>query len=679
MTSLYIPYLDNTVPLASGHVTAADIVRLGDGGFAAAYVDPTSTERILLQEFDEDGAPTGRDVFVFLPSGFNRAYGLDLLENPDGGFTLSYTAQNTNTGAQTLFATNYSENLFLQPTLSDLGAISFPQKTADSIMLSTGLRAFAIEQTSTIASSIAVNITGPLNNTLTRIQIPVTPTDLRQTQLVELTNGQVVVVYTIASGASVTTNYAIIDPLDVTATPQQGVVPHTGGALTGAMAAIATPAGGFIVYGFDDSPSARLRATEFDSAGSVVGSTVVDPDQRNSQPEWIEIVTYDDGTYRLIWADDSVDGAGVSDPADGHLYSIHFNADGSARSGTVDHFLLDGEPGNIAPTAEDAYAFAAYGEHGFVATLTEASTTLHNNAIGLFSVQFFGAGTDLDDYETIWNGTDFDGKRGNDFIIGTDVANMIRGGDGQDVIRGMGGDDLIFMDDHTASSESNVYIDRAWGGDGNDRIENTFGSSWQDGGAGRDVLLGGTGSDSMVGGAGGDVLRGRSGDDSMAGNGARDILTGGAGHDTLDGGDGDDTLRGSSGEDLMFGGRNNDLIIGGTGDDTIFGGAGRDVITGRSGADVMTGGAGQDVFVFDRFETNLYNSDNDALFEDHITDFELDRDVIRFTSGSGVSTINDLTITHADGVAEIAWDGGFVIVTILTETGSLSASDFEFV
>jgi Ca2+-binding RTX toxin-like protein len=67
----------------------------------------------------------------------------------------------------------------------------------------------------------------------------------------------------------------------------------------------------------------------------------------------------------------------------------------------------------------------------------------------------------------------------NDIIIGSNIANVLRGEDGHDIIDGLDGNDTLY------------------GGDGHDHLR---------GGAGNDVLIGGNGVDTLVGGAGNDIF-----------------------------------------------------------------------------------------------------------------------------------------------------------------------------
>ena len=80
------------------------------------------------------------------------------------------------------------------------------------------------------------------------------------------------------------------------------------------------------------------------------------------------------------------------------------------------------------------------------------------------------------------------GGSGNDFMVGSAFANILRGGGGNDNLTGEGGNDTLYGD------------------------------------AGDDSLLGGLGADKLYGGAGGDVLDGEAGADTFTAGGGNDFL-----------------------------------------------------------------------------------------------------------------------------------------------------------
>lgn len=83
------------------------------------------------------------------------------------------------------------------------------------------------------------------------------------------------------------------------------------------------------------------------------------------------------------------------------------------------------------------------------------------------------------------------------------------------------------------------------------------------------TISGGGGNDTLFGGAGVDTIDGGADDDVINGAGGNDILTGGAGVDTLTGGAGNDTLTGGTGVDTLTGGAGTDNFIFASGDTGI--------------------------------------------------------------------------------------------------------------
>jgi len=174
--------------------------------------------------------------------------------------------------------------------------------------------------------------------------------------------------------------------------------------------------------------------------------------------------------------------------------------------------------------------------------------------------------------------------------VGTDFANRINGGHGNDTIDGLGGKDTLI------------------GWEGADTIH---------GGGGQDRATGGAGGDSIAGGSGRDVLFGNGGNDTLNGNGGPDLLNGGGGRDKLSGGGGNDTLNGGAGYDTLNGGAGNDTLKGGSGHDTLNGGAGNDRLIGGAGGDRLTGGTGADRFVFTAIGQSPPGAGHDRITDFH--------------------------------------------------------------
>jgi Ca2+-binding RTX toxin-like protein len=171
------------------------------------------------------------------------------------------------------------------------------------------------------------------------------------------------------------------------------------------------------------------------------------------------------------------------------------------------------------------------------------------------------------------------------YVVGTERADKLYGGDGDQQIQAGDGNDTIY------------------GLDGNDAVAAGEGNDLVSGGAGVDTLLGEGGNDTLVGAhwqeQSEEYIDGGAGDDFLFGRG---ILLGGAGQDTIDisgsswvvdGGDGNDTIRLGS---EIFAPASEILL------QELHGGAGDDVVdlTGLPAGSVvglLDGGEGVDTLV----------------------------------------------------------------------------------
>jgi Ca2+-binding RTX toxin-like protein len=199
-----------------------------------------------------------------------------------------------------------------------------------------------------------------------------------------------------------------------------------------------------------------------------------------------------------------------------------------------------------------------------------------------------GAGNDI---ETGLGGSDtISGFAGNDTLDGGAGADLLKGGSGNDRLIGGGDSDTArFTGDRSAYS---VIFDTSNGHlliSGPDGEDDLFGVEWlqfadqtiaaptsppppvQTGSTGNDVLGGTTGTDTVSGGAGGDSIAAGAGADSVDGGTGSDSIQGGSGGDSLAGGDGNDTVSGGTGNDLIIGGS-------GAGDDAYDGGSDIDTV-----------------------------------------------------------------------------------------------------
>ncbi|MGI9385692.1 MAG: M10 family metallopeptidase C-terminal domain-containing protein [Methyloligellaceae bacterium] len=270
------------------------------------------------------------------------------------------------------------------------------------------------------------------------------------------------------------------------------------------------------------------------------------------------------------------------------------------------------------------------------------------NGFGVFGTALTDAGIEhLYDIEDVWMGS------GDDDVTGTDLANELRGGGGQDALRGLGGDD------------------RLEGGSGNDTLIGGNGSDWLFGEGGNDTLKGGGGADTLFGGIGDDIIGGGNGTDYLDGGAGTDTadytysnddwtvsLTfenatrAGGGTETLRSfesikmGGGDDSVRGTSTGNILEGGGGNDALFGLNGSDWLYGGNGGDELNGGQGNDFLYGGTGND--------TASYRDATAAVRVD--LNFQAQQDTV----GAGLDSL--ISIENLEGSDHDDWlfgdDGG---------------------
>ncbi|EFL88146.1 peroxidase family protein [Ahrensia sp. R2A130] len=241
-------------------------------------------------------------------------------------------------------------------------------------------------------------------------------------------------------------------------------------------------------------------------------------------------------------------------------------------------------------------------------------------------------------------------------IGGTNDANIIRAGNGNDTVWGDGGDDEI----HGGLADDHLY-----GGDGDDVIFGDDGVDFIRGDDGDDEIHGGTEDDAITGGKGNDVIFGDAGFDALLGGDGDDVIHGGTQDDEILGGEGHDLLFGDNGNDALDGEAGDDILIGGRGDDALVGGAGDDLLIGGQGADAMDGGVGgYDIASYETWNSTFATGtpgiqgltidlDDSALSTGHARgDSYLDIEELRGTQH------NDIIFGSADPAAPDAIFGG---------------------
>ena len=215
------------------------------------------------------------------------------------------------------------------------------------------------------------------------------------------------------------------------------------------------------------------------------------------------------------------------------------------------------------------------------------------------------------------------------FSDGTDEAENIYGGSGDDSLYGKGGNDSL------------------WGGDGDDTLYGEIGNDRLYGDSGNDELYGGKGTDILVGGEDNDILNGEDGSDVLIGDGHGDlqsVIEGAVNaetfHDFLQlkspselesyagryetSEDGNDILHGGAGDDLLFGMGGSDALYGDAGNDVLFGGSGNDYLDGGAGADTIYGGTGNDIIVYDANDVLVNGGSGIDIMVSNQSDLTLD-------------------------------------------------------
>lgn len=331
------------------------------------------------------------------------------------------------------------------------------------------------------------------------------------------------------------------------------------------------------------------------------------------------------------------------------------------------------------------------------------------------------------------------GGVGNDKLVGGAGNDMLVGGLGNDTLDGGAGNDLIAFDRNVlAGVVVNLATATITGGDGSTdsfmNMEGAIGTDFADtltGGTGNDLFYGGAGSDILTGAAGNDLLDGGSGDDSLYGGAGDDLLEGGLGADHVDGGDGidtvvlehsgagisftvgqftvsgdqyfnveryrgtqwADTMTGSAGNDYLDGGWGNNTLYGMGGDDTllaadnedkIYGGDGNDLIRSGWGGDTLYGGNDDDIIYGEAWNDTLYGgSGNDQLFggdHDDTIYGDLGNDTI--SGGGGRDRVNysqsDAAVqVTLNGTLAATVSGGFAAGDTVIEVEGIVGSNFD--
>ena len=234
-------------------------------------------------------------------------------------------------------------------------------------------------------------------------------------------------------------------------------------------------------------------------------------------------------------------------------------------------------------------------------------------------------------------------------IAGTEEADTIISGGGDDGVWGFGGNDRI---------EAGYGVDKVMGGAGDDIITNAgtdigetdmlHGDDGNDviqGGSGLSLIFGGKGQDAIILGPDGSEARGGTGNDFVLGREGSDIIFGNEGDDWVEAGANFDYIAGDNG-DIFF----NSPIIG---HDVLNGGSGDTDYDADSGDDIMFGGEGIQKFIgMWGFDWATYKGQASAVDADMGIPFfttlplEVLRD--RFSEVEGISGWNNNDILRGD-------------------------------
>lgn len=251
------------------------------------------------------------------------------------------------------------------------------------------------------------------------------------------------------------------------------------------------------------------------------------------------------------------------------------------------------KPGVSRPSSLDDFYFAT--ETDIAGGVTAVSQNELGDSVSNLTVT-------LDPYEVIEIVIEHE-----NVISGTNSAEVLEGGVGEDDFNGSGGDDYLNGRDGDDYLIGGNGHDTVIGGRNDDRLE---------GKAGQDRLYGGSGDDRLIGGDGDDYLRDENGKDTFDGGAGTDTASYWGHHygvyvdlhtgknnsgDTYSSienlygsNEANDTLIGSRGDNLLYGAAGDDRLYGRAGDDTLKGGAGNDYLRDENGRDVFIGGEGQD-------------------------------------------------------------------------------------
>lgn len=317
-----------------------------------------------------------------------------------------------------------------------------------------------------------------------------------------------------------------------------------------------------------------ILARIYNANGTPVGTEIaVHPADGVGQIKPI-VAAQPDGSFLIVWEEDAGSSAG------NYLRARLFNADGTAAGSIFSLADGSGAQRNVDITITN---------DGRYLVVWQDQATIAGDTDG-FAIR--GQYVDPRTAAVNWSGRTISEQ-----FVGTDFADTLDGGRGNDTVWGGAGDDVFVF-----STERDMF----YGGLGND----TFHVSGND----RVFEAAGEGSaDRVVAYANFTLEAGQS----------IEILEAAAGTAPL-------TLRGNAFGNQIIGNGGANLLIGGGGDDSLSGGNGNDTLAGGAGRDTLTGGLGADHFALVRGGPNA----------DRITDFTDGQDRLQLSAaefGAGLA------------------------------------------
>lgn len=208
----------------------------------------------------------------------------------------------------------------------------------------------------------------------------------------------------------------------------------------------------------------------------------------------------------------------------------------------------------------------------------------------------------------------FIGGSGNDNIIGSEYADVVRGGLGADTYYTLAGDDTVYIDAEDIQAKSGNFIDTGLGYD-KIYIEDSRGVEFD---------IADTHAEEIIAGSGNDILRnssntnvsifGMEGNDTIYASSGTEVLDGGTGIDTLNYSNSDTGVSVNLSTNSASGGyaqndtiRNFENIVGTSKDDILTGNNSDNIFWGGSGHNIINGLGGEDTVVFQGSLLDYFN------------------------------------------------------------------------